>query len=127
MDESSYEGDRTYSICCTGDAVVGDEVRFDRALFGGSWRKPMFVGVELVTGKIIRDNYGVNKQQHTFTLHVGGKRTGYEIRIKGRNLYRNGLWRKPWADEAARAAVAKEKHKRGASARAERFDRLYED
>jgi hypothetical protein len=26
---NNYKGDKTYRISCTGDAVVGDEVRFD--------------------------------------------------------------------------------------------------
>jgi hypothetical protein len=125
--ESEYQGDRVYSICSTGDAVVGDQVRFDRALFCGSWRKPVFLGYERVTGKILRDSYGSDKQQHTFTLRIGGQCTGYEIRIKGRNLYRNGLWRKLWPDEALRDAAAKEKHQRGERARADRFDRLFQD
>ena len=127
MEESNYKGDKTYCICCTGDTVVGDRVRFDRATFGGSWRKPTFAGYERVTGEIIRDSYGADKQQHTFTLRIGGKHTGYEIRIKGRNLYRNGVWRKPWPDEAQRRAAVNEKHKRGARARAERFERKYGD
>jgi hypothetical protein len=123
MEESNYKGDKTYCICCTGAAVVGDKVRFDRAIFSGSCRKPTFAGYERVTGKIVRDSYGADKQQHTFTLRVGGIHTGYELRIKGRNLYRNGVWRKPWPDEAQRQAAAKEKHNRGARARAKRFER----
>lgn len=114
---STYAGDDIYSICCTGDAVVGDEVSFERATFTGSFRNAKFAGFECITGKIIRDSYGRDKQQHTFTLEFAD---GSTLRIKGRNLYAEGVWRKPWADESTRGAVADEKHARGAIARAER-------
>ena len=103
-----------YSIDCTGDAVVGDDVCFERAMFGGSFRKPKFLGNETVTGKIVRDSYGSAKQQHTFTIELPN---GETTQVKGRNLYRNGCRRKPWADEAARALAIQEKHARGDSAR----------
>ncbi|MDR1529895.1 MAG: hypothetical protein LBS40_05800 [Burkholderiales bacterium] len=120
---SDFRGDKDYSIECTGDCVVGDEVAFDRATFSGSFRSAKFAGFERVEGKIIRDSYGRDKQQHTFTilLNVGG-----EMRIKGRNLYDNGTWRKPWTDEATRKAAQEEKHERGDAARKAR-DRRRED
>jgi len=121
--DSTYTGDDDYSINCTGDAVTGDEVRFERAVFSGSFRNPKFAGFELITGTIIRDSYGRDKQQHTFTLMLDD---GTKLRIKGRNLYRNGVWRKPWADESQREATADEKHARGAQARAEREARMQE-
>ncbi len=112
-----YYGDVDYCINCTGDAVVGDEVRFERAKFAGSYRNAKFVGIELITGKIIKDSYGREKQQHTFTLVLADDT---EIRIKGRNLYANDLYRKPWADEQARIEAQSEKHARGDAARATR-------
>lgn len=114
---STFRGDAEFSICCTGDAVVGDEVRFERAVFGGSFRRPKFAGFELITGKIVRDSYGRDKQQHTFTLELAD---GATLRIKGRNLYANGVYRRPWADESARQAARDEKHARGDRARAQR-------
>lgn len=117
---ATYRGDETYSIECTGDACVGDEVRFQRATFGGSFRRPVFLGYELVTGKIVADSYGEAKQQHTFTLL---RDDGSTLRIKGRNLYRNGVWRKPWANESERAKALAEKHARGDRARALREER----
>ncbi len=114
---SEFGGDEEYSVWCTGDAVVGDEVRFERAKFAGSFRNAKFAGFERLTGKIISDSYGRDKQQHTFTLALVD---GTEVRIKGRNLYANGLYRKPWADEAARGEVQIEKHARGDVARAAR-------
>lgn len=115
--KSEYAGDSDFTTNCTGDAVVGDEVRFERATFSGSFRNAKFAGFEKITGKIIRDSYGRDKQQHTFTLELDG---GGELRIKGRNLYANGTFRKQWADESRRHAVADEKHGRGDQARAAR-------
>lgn len=43
---SNYAGDAEYSVRCTGDAVVGDEVRFERATFTGSFRNAKFSGFE---------------------------------------------------------------------------------
>jgi hypothetical protein len=103
-----------YSINITGDACVGDEIAFEQAIFTGSFRKPKFAGTKLVTGKIVSDSYGLDKQQHTFTVELP---SGEKMRIKGRNLYRNGLHRKPWKNESARIEALEEKHNRGASAR----------
>lgn len=113
-EQSDFRGDETYSIDCTGDVVVGDEIAFDRATFEGSFRRPRFAGFERVTGRVIRDSYGADKQQHTFTLELPD---GSTARIKGRNLYANGVWRKPWGDPEARVAARDEKHTRGDAAR----------
>ncbi len=121
-EKSTFAGDEIYSIPCTGDAVLGDEVSFERATFSGSFRRPKFDGFERVSGKIVADSYGAGKQQHTFTLET---ETG-KVMIKGRNLYANGTWRKPWADESARNLVADEKHARGGAAPAARATRLEE-
>ena len=109
-DFETFNGDEVYSISCTGDAVTGDEVCFSRAKFTGSFRNAKFAGYEIVTGKIVKDSYGADKQQHTFTLLL---EDGSKTLIKGRNLYANGVYRKPWADEAARQLVQEEKHTRG--------------
>jgi len=111
---SKFRGDAEFTIDCTGDAVVGDEVRFERATFSGSFRNAKFAGFEMITGKIVRDSYGREKQQHTFTLELAD---GSKLLIKGRNLYANGLYRKPWKDESLRRKAAEEKHARGDAAR----------
>lgn len=121
---STYTGDADYSTECTGDAVTGDEVRFERATFTGSFRNAKFAGFELITGRIVNDSYGCDKQQHTFTLELAD---GGTLRIKGRNLYKNRCWRKPWADESLRHAAADEKHARGACARQRREARRAEE
>ncbi len=111
---SDYMAANGYEIDCTGDCVVGDEIRFDRAIFSGSWRNPKFAGFEQIIGTIVRDSYGTEKQQHTFTIEL---KNGETTKIKGRNLYRNGVCRKPWADESKRNAALDEKHNRGDRAR----------
>lgn len=121
MNDSGYRGDARYSIDCTGDVVCGDSVCFDRATFTGSFRNAKFAGFERVEGVVVADSYGAEKQQHTFTLELAD---GTRLRIKGRNLYRNRVYRKPWADESERVAVADEKHARGKAARQAREDRL---
>jgi hypothetical protein len=116
-ENSGYQGDAEYPLCCTGDVVVGDEVRFDRATFTGSFRNAKFAGFERITGKVIADSYGVSKQQHTFTLALAD---GTRVKIKGRNLYANEVYRKNWQDEARRHDALVEKHARGDVARANR-------
>ena len=112
--KADFSGDKVYKINTTGDAVVGDEVSFDRAIFSGSFRKPKFEGYQNIKGKIIKDSYGADKQQHTFTIEMPD---GSKTRIKGRNLYKEGTYRKPWKDESLRKGVAEEKHQRGDVAR----------
>ena len=118
---SNYTGDNVYKINCTGDACIGDEICFERATFTGSIKKPKFDGFEKIEGVIISDSYGRDKQQHTFTLR---KKDGELCLIKGRNLYANGVYRKPWTDEQARLKVLEEKHTRGELARSERAKRI---
>ena len=107
-----------YIIDCTGDAVVGDEVKFERAIFTGSYPKSKFSHNETIEAVIVADSYGEKKQQHTFMLLL---LNGEKTRIKGRNLYRNKVFRKPWFDESKRMEALQEKHKRGDLARTERI------
>lgn len=118
---STFAGDEQYSINATGDCCVGDRVAFERATFTGSYRNAKFAGFELVIGEIVADSYGAAKQQHTFTIRLAD---GSTTRIKGRNLYANGVYRQRWADENARRAALDEKHGRGDAARAARAERI---
>src|SRR3990172_9109340 len=108
---------------CTGDVVVGDTVRFTEGVFsGGSFgrfrRSAKHVGDRTITARVIRDSYGRDKQQHTFTLLVlmsegcAPIEPGTQMTRKGRNVYRNGTERLEWDDESARQHVADEKHDR---------------
>lgn len=104
-----------YKIDCTGDVCVGDEITIVRAVFRGSYRKPKFSHNERLFLKVVKDSYGKEKQQHTFTcLNI---ETNQKILIKGRNVYRNGTMRKPWKDEELRNKTLDEKHERGDKAR----------
>ena len=108
-----YANSLGYTENVTGDAVKGDVVIFGRAKFTGSWKNPVFDGIEIISGKIVADSYGEDKQQHTFTLH----RRGHGLfRIKGRNLYSIGTFAKPRDRQKRKAALA-EKHGRGEGAR----------
>lgn len=118
-----------FTIDCTGDAVTGDVILFAEAVFGGSYRKPRFLGERRVIAEIVADSYGAARQQHTFTLTVIDS-DGYDplprgLRTtrKGRNVYKDGTKRTPWPDEAARRREAGEKHARGDAARAARDER----
>lgn len=113
---------KKYPICCTGDVVVGDEICFPLAIFNGQYPHGEFSHYELIEAVVTKDSYGAMKQQHTFTLTILDRTKS--IKIKGRRLYRNGVWRRSWGDEKLRQAAQKEKHVRGDKARKERQRRL---
>lgn len=109
-----------YIIDCTGDVCVGDEVLFVRDVLErkptNSYGKLSWVktGEKTIEGKVLKESYGSEKQQHTFTISL---LSGEKVLIKGRNLYRNGVKRKVWSDEEGRKSVLAEKHSRGKNAR----------
>ncbi|WP_048646579.1 hypothetical protein [Nitratireductor soli] len=119
----------TFTVNCTGDACTGDVILFTEAVFGGSFRKPKFLGERRIAARIIKDSYGSAKQQHTFTVEViesdgyDALPVGTKTTRKGRNVYRNGTTRQPWADESDRKATLDDKHQRGDCARAAREER----
>lgn len=102
-----------YDYGCTGDCVTGDEIAFFNA--GKS--------AERLYGRIVNDNYGRDKQQHTFTIEL---LDGSKMLIKGRNLYKNGVLRRKWENEENRKIALDEKHDRGAKARVDRNKRKSE-
>ena len=107
-----------FSVDCTGNACAGDEITFREAVYGGSFRKPLFRGHRMIAARILRDSYGQLKGQHTFTLEVLASQgvdplqEGQVIKRKGRNIYREGTRRKRWADEAAREVALQDKYAR---------------
>ena len=119
----------TYEISCTGDVVVGDIIQFKEGVFGGSYRKPTYLGERVIEARVINDSYGECKQQHTFTIEVVASsgylplKAGLKTTRKGRNIYRNGTFRQEWADESVREIACDEKHVRGGIARRERAER----
>ena len=116
-------------ISCTGDACTGDVIMFSETVWEGSFRKPKSKGTRTIKARIVKDSYGVDKQQHTFTLDVEEctgvdlLETGSTIKRKGRNIYRNGTVRLKWADENERRKVLEDKHQRGDEARLARTAR----
>lgn len=118
-----------FGINCTGDVVTGDVIRFEESVFGGSHRKPKYLGTRVVEAEVLGDSYGERKQQHTFSLLILASTgtqaltPGTRTTRKGRNVYRNGTTRRPWVDESAREAARQEKHARGDTARSARAAR----
>ena len=115
---------------CTGDVVTGDTIEFTEGVFGGSYRKPTYIGDRTIIARVTGDSYGHDKQQHTFSLVIISATgcepltPGTKTRRKGRNVYRNGTMRLVWDDETTRPAVADEKHTRGHAARTQRAMRI---
>ena len=109
---------------CTGDTIL-----FSEAVFGGSHRRPTHLGERTIVARVLKDSYGAERQQHTFTLEVLASEgvqpldSGIRTRRKGRNIYRHGCKRMPWQDERQRREALEEKHTRGDAARAERAER----
>ena len=103
---------------------------FAEAVFSGSWRRPKYAGSRTIEARIVADSYGAEKQQHTFTLEViaaagyNAPEPGAKILRKGRNLYRNTLYRAFWPDESERPTALAEKCVRGDQARAAREARI---
>lgn len=126
------KGIKKFSIDCTGDVCVGDTILFTEAVFGGSWKKPIFKGERRIAALVISDSYGAAKQQHTFSLKIIGSdgyeplKNGEKTRRKGRNVYRNGTKRLAWEAEDDRQVSLNDKHERGDCARAARDIRKME-
>ena len=104
-----------FSVNCTGDVCRGDEITFQRDKFTGSYFKPKYDGQETIYARVVKDSYGKDKQQHTFTLEC--LETGRIFRIKGRNVYAYGTYRRRWKNEEERNMILTEKHARGDEAR----------
>ena len=106
-------GNSEYRIDCTGNCVAGDEIYFTRATFTGSYRNAQFAGYEAIEAKIVGDSYSIATGYHWFDLIRLD--TGKKFRIRGKNLYANGVARKPWANEGQRAEAIDSKRDRSMS------------
>lgn len=111
-----------FCIRCDGDICRGDKVLFKEAVFSGGFHNPRYQGDRWIAAKVVSDSYSA-RGQHTFTIEVidseGFQKLepGRRTTRKGRNIYRNGVMRMPWANEAERVIVLDKKHFRGAVAR----------
>ncbi|KAL2531873.1 Ubiquitinyl hydrolase 1 [Abeliophyllum distichum] len=119
----------SFTIDCTGDVCKGDVVLFNQKVyknFDKMTRRGSPLGRRTVVGRIVKENYGAAKQQHTFTVEVlwskGTKKLPplFPLLVKGRNLYKLRTFRQRWNNEKKRLNVLGEKHKRGAAARSAR-------
>lgn len=114
----------SFCINCKGDVCRGDAVLFKQKVYEKSGKRhAKCIGNRIVAGKVIKESYGKQKQQHTFTIQVfWSKGPGklpplHLLLVKGRNLYRMMTFRQPWANEAERLKILEEKHNRGDNAR----------
>ena len=118
-------------IDAAGDVCVGDKIIFEENVYpeGSLAGRGDPIGTRLVHAEILKDSYGLGKQQHTFTLEViesSGTQpleAGKVYHRKGRTIHRNGCRRQPWDDEETRKRVLAEKHSRGRAARRDRIAR----
>ncbi|CAH9098844.1 unnamed protein product [Cuscuta epithymum] len=125
----------SFVLNCKGDACTGDVVFFEQNVYemfsiaSRSANGPP-CGTRIVAGRIVKESYGMAKQQHTFTIEVlwskGEKPLPalHPLLIKGRNLYRLKTMRQRWEDEGVRQKILSEKHTRGCVARANREARV---
>ena len=91
------------------------ELVIEKAYFQGSWRKPKFIGKQIMKVKVLRHSYGSEKGQHTFTLEVldvleeldtsQAHGRGDTFRIKGRNLYPNVIEHSYISDESKKDSL----------------------
>ncbi|CAL0331813.1 unnamed protein product [Lupinus luteus] len=116
----------SFIINCTGDVCKGDIVLFRQKVyekFDKMTRHGRTLGNRTIAGRVVKESYGAAKQQHTFTVEVlwssGVKKLPplFPLLVKGRNLYRQKTYRQRWKNEADRAIVLSEKHRKGAAAR----------
>lgn len=104
-DDHGPVSDDPYFIPCAGGVVTGDEIRFTETVYEGHFTRPRAKGERSVTAKVIRDSYGPDRLQHTFTLQVidshgyDAIRPGDVVLRKGQTIYRNASRRKAWPDE----------------------------
>ncbi|XP_047317992.1 zinc finger CCCH domain-containing protein 62 isoform X2 [Impatiens glandulifera] len=125
----------SFILNCKGDACTGDVVMFEQNVYeiivSRSATGPS-CGTRTVAGRIVKESYGAEKQQHTFTIEVlwseGEKPLPplHPLLIKGRNLYRLKTMRQRWEDEGERQKILSDKHARGSLARSNRDARLVE-
>tara|TARA_R110000751_G_scaffold273964_1_gene374827 strand:+ start:225 stop:620 length:396 start_codon:yes stop_codon:yes gene_type:complete len=114
------------------DLVVGSKIKFTEGIFGGSWKRPHYLGSRTIIGTILKESYGAKRGQHTFSIEVHSA-DGYDaeeviqrgkIRRKGRNVYDDcELLELPDDFEA----LADEKHQRAAAAKEAKYQRWIDE
>jgi hypothetical protein len=120
-----------YAVAEREALVAGDEIAFEEHVWIGRWARGVRrSGARRIEARVLRDGFGRDRQQHTFTLRVvaasgtEAPRPGEELMRKARTLFEAGVRRRPWPDEEARRALVAEQAERAAEARRERRARL---
>lgn len=70
--------------------TVGTIIKFEEAIFTGSYKKPEFSHTATHVVRILRESYGARKGQHSFSLEViesTERNKGGVFRKMGRNIY----------------------------------------
>lgn len=79
----------------TMSIVAGDEIIFKEAVFGGSFKNPKFMGERIIRANILKESYGAERGQHTFSIEVlaaegyDALKVGTKTTRKGRNIYKS--------------------------------------
>lgn len=119
----------------TYDIVIGDIILFSEPVWSGSYykgKKSRPSGERKILAEVIDENYGYEKQQHTFSLLVLDA-DGYEstdvlkkgkILRKGRNIYTDNTLSISNLDEKTREIYAENKHLRGLEAKKAKIERI---
>ena len=107
-----------YNINCKGNCVTGDEIVFEKDIWRGNYPNVKWDGTESFAGIIRKDSYGKDKAQHTFTIEL---LSGEKMLIKGRNLYKHSVYRKPWNDENERNKALSDKYNRAKNAKSKSY------
>jgi hypothetical protein len=94
----------------TGDNCEGDIIWFARDCFSGSFKNAKFDGTECLRVVILKDSYGKEKQQHTFTCALM-KSASSKTHVKGSEF------------KIDRGETLNNKHTRGEQARLKREER----
>ena len=108
------------------DITTGTKIEWSEPVFAGSFRRPKKVGERTITGTVLRESYGAQRGQHTFTIEPE-KCTGYDadevlnkttIRRKGRNIYNTA---RVLSKARNHAELAREKHQRAEQAKNQKY------
>lgn len=129
----NYDFDKLKQVSyLTNNVIKDDIVLFRDDVFGGSFRKPKYLGCGLILGKILRESYGEKKAQHTFSIQVIQAQgellenfvPGKLILRKGRNLYKECfLIERNLSDDEERQRI-KEKNMRSADTKKRIIDAI---
>ena len=115
---SSFIIDYTSDVC-KGDVDLFKQKVYEK--FAEVTQHEKVLQSRIVTARVMKESYGVAKQQHTFTVEVlwnsGVRKLPplFPLLVKARNLYKQKTYRHRWKNKANKVKVLFEKHRRGAA------------